>query len=144
MFTLTVWYPEYSLKLPDVQLQAWVTMHEIYTVWHFCSFFADDVLHRWIPPCNQEDTTVRTAYEDGQWRSGQWNDEWRASEQRIDHSSDALANNGLLNICQNNRTSLRFYASDLTADSIIGCWGVRTDLSSRAFVIQWAERDRRQ
>jgi len=46
MFTLTVWYPEYSLKLPDVQLQAWVTMHEIYTVWHFCSFFAADVLHR--------------------------------------------------------------------------------------------------
>lgn len=51
-----------------------------------------------------------TAYEDGQRCSGQWNDEWRAGKQSIDHSSNALANNGLLNICQKNRWQNVLYA----------------------------------
>ena len=42
--------------------------------------------------------TIHTTYEDGQWCSGQWNDERWASKQNVDHSANALANNCFLNI----------------------------------------------
>lgn len=60
----------------------------------------------------KKQNTTHTAYEDGERRSGQRNDKRRASEQRVDHSSNALANNGLLNICQepNSRESAHVFA----------------------------------
>lgn len=57
------------------------------------------------------DNTLRipTTYKDGQWSSGQRNDERRTSKQRVDDSSNALANNGLLNIC----THLKVFVKDV-------------------------------
>lgn len=77
----------------------------------------------------------RTANEDGQRCCGQWDDKWRAGEQTVDHSSNALANDGLLDICQRQRS--RNSAITLLLSLLSKAQsGAFTNFPSRAFIIQ--------
>lgn len=84
---------------------------------------------------SSDKTHTHTAYEDGQRRCGQWNDKWRAGEQTVDHSSNALADDGLLDICRWERSKnsvIKLLRLLVSKDQS----GAFTNFPSRAFIIQ--------